>query len=214
MTDGRPPERRRFWLVFHGAMATAIVVLALLNWHLRTPQPRRPQPAPLAEHGAVPDFALTERSGKPFRLADLHGKVWIADFIFTYCAGPCPLMTTRMSKLQQPLKDFNDVRLVSFTVDPKRDTPEVLAKYADNYEASRDRWFFLTGEQAAIYSLATNGFHLPVIENAGGGSQPEHSTRFVLVDRQARIRGYYDGTSEEALDKLLQDAGHLLREKP
>jgi protein SCO1/2 len=122
-------------------------------------------------------------------------------------------MTTRMAKLEQSLKSVPDVHMVSFTVDPARDTPSVLAKYADEYGASRDRWFFLTGEQAALYSLATNGFRLAVIENADGTSQPDHSTRFVLVDRRARIRGYYDGLEEDAMKKLLADIQRLRREK-
>jgi protein SCO1/2 len=196
--------------VIHGTLITGIVIVAFLNLRMRT---QRSASAPLPEYGALPAFALTERSGKPLTLSELAGNIWIADFIFTHCAGPCPLMTTRMARLEQSLKALPDVRLVSFTVDPARDTPQVLAKYADDYGASRDRWFFLTGEQATIYSLATNGFRLAVIENADGTSQPDHSTRFVLVDRRARIRGYYDGLEEEPMKKLLADIQALRREK-
>ena len=221
--DGQRGWARYRW-IFHGVMLSAILLVVVLNLRLRSERELRQLTLPneslpgqsaskLSDYGALPDFALTERSGQPLKLQDLRGKVWIADFIFTHCAGPCPLMTMRMSKLQESLQKNPDVRLVSFTVDPARDTPQVLSEYAANYGASRDRWFFLTGEQAAIYNLATNGFHMAVLEDASGNKQPDHSTRFVLLDRGARIRGYYDGTSEEALDQLLKDVSTLLREK-
>ena len=201
----------RYRWVFHGVMLTAILVLVVLNQRNRREPTPVPPPTPIAEYGVIPDFKLTERSGKPIQLADLRGKVWIADFIFTHCAGPCPLMTTRMAGIQKSVLGLNDVRLVSFTVDPDRDTPEVLARYASDYAASADKWLFLTGPKAALFSLATNGFHLAVIEDSDGGSQPDHSTRFALVDREAKIRGYYDGTSEEAMIKLIADIKALTR---
>jgi len=216
MTGPKPPRHGRGWIVFHSVMITAIVVLAFLNWQARTKRSdafRTPlqQATSLKELGPVPDFALVERNGKPVTLADLRGKVWIADFIFTHCAGPCPLMTMRMAKLQDALQ-ATDLRLVSFTVDPERDTPEVLTKYADQYGADRERWWFLTGDKGAIHGLCTNGFRLAVIENADGTSQPGHSTMFVLVDRKAQIRGYYESTDDDAVDVLRRDLQTLLRE--
>ena len=159
--------------------------------------------------GKVVDFYLIERSGGALSLSDLLGKVWIADFIFTRCAGPCPLMTTRMSNLQDEIDPA--VRLVSFSVDPEYDTPEVLSKYADQYGADRDRWAFLTGEQESIHRLARESLKLTVKP----AEDPEpilHSLRFVLVDREGRIRGYYDSTRNEELEKLRMDAATLLEE--
>jgi protein SCO1/2 len=211
MSEAKSAGWNRYRWVFHGVMLAAILVLVVLNQRNRRKPTPVPQPTSIAEYGVVPDFKLTERSGKPFQLADLRGKIWVADFIFTHCAGPCPLMTTRMAGIQKSVLGLNDVRLVSFTVDPDRDTLEVLAKYASNYGASADKWFFLTGQKAALFSLATNGFHLAAIEDSSGGSQPDHSTRFALVDREAKIRGYYDGTSEEATARLIADVKALTR---
>jgi protein SCO1/2 len=163
----------------------------------------------------VTDFTLTERSGRPFGLNDLRGQVWVADFIFTNCAGTCPIMTTAMTEIQKTAlaEKLDGVKLVSITVDPERDTPEVLQRFAGGYGALKDHWYFLTGDGAAIQQLANKGFLLSAA--TGGGSEDEpiiHSNRFVLVDRQGRIRGYYDGTDEENVAQLLKDLKRLYRE--
>src|SRR5207245_4926542 len=111
-------------------------------------------PAPTADLDyPVGSFALTERSGKTVTDADLRGKVWVASFVFTRCTGPCPQVTATVARLQNELKDRADVRFVTFTVDPEHDRPEVLARYAANFNADADRWLFLTGDQEKIYSL-------------------------------------------------------------
>jgi cytochrome oxidase Cu insertion factor (SCO1/SenC/PrrC family) len=209
------PTGRRFL----GALLILVIVgaAALVVWVRRVPKSGADR-GPLRVYGSIPDFSLVERSGRAVTRAELLGKVWIADFIFTHCAGPCPLMTLQMAKLQTDLARKGDVRLVSITVDPERDSPEVLSQYADHYKASKDRWLFLTGEKNAIYRLATESFYLPVKENSPTETVSEegsviHSTRFVLIDRQGRIRGYYDGTDAEVLQRLLPDVGTLLREE-
>ena len=162
--------------------------------------------------GNVPDFSLTERSGKPFSSAELDGKIWIADFIFTNCAGTCPIMTSAMAEIQTSLVEqkLYDVKLVSISVDPDRDTPEALSTFANGYGADSTRWYFLTGDGKAIQELANQGFHLAAATPQGGAEeQIIHSNRFVLVDRHANIRGYYDGTDEEAVKKLLTDLKNL-----
>jgi cytochrome oxidase Cu insertion factor (SCO1/SenC/PrrC family) len=116
---------------------------------------------PLAE---VPDFVLRERSGQPVTKADLLGKVWIVNFIFTQCVEECPLATSRMARLQEAFTAEADVRLVSITVDPEHDTPEVLREYAKSFGAHPQRWLFLTGEKERIYRLAREGFRLGVFE--------------------------------------------------
>jgi protein SCO1/2 len=156
----------------------------------------------------VPDFSLTDQSGKTVTRADLAGKVWVADFIFTNCGGTCPMMTGRMRKLQDALPQ--EVRLVSFTVDPSRDTPQVLSNYAKQHGAG-DRWLFLTGEKSALYDLSIQGFKLALDDANGTEAEPiTHSTRIVLVDRQGQIRGYYSGLEEEALQRLSEDVKKLL----
>ena len=167
----------------------------------------------ISSYGAVPSFRLINQEGQPFGSAQLAGKIWIADFIFTSCPGPCPMISTRMSELQKPLRD-TDVHLVSFTVDPEKDTPQVLRGYADALHAQPNRWDFLTGPKAAIYDLSRSGFKLGLSDGSEENGTPVHSTRLVLVDRKGEIRGYYDGMAADAITKLLADTIHLLREQP
>ena len=163
----------------------------------------------LARFYPVPDFSLTDQSDRNVKLDDLKGHVWVADFIFTNCAGACPMMTDKMRKLQDTLPV--EVRMVSITVDPSRDTPKALAAYAAERGATPDRWLFLTGEKQALHDLCIKGFKLPLDETGGTAAEPiGHSTRFVLVDQQGEIRGYYDATDEESLKQLAGDAKSLL----
>ncbi len=218
--------------------------------------------------GTVPDFSLIQRDGRQVTLADLRGKVWITNFIYTHCTDTCPLQSAQMARLQEELKTEPDFRLVSITVDPEQDTPETLSEYATRFGANRERWLFLTGNKRAVYTLAVEGFRLSVAdpEELDQGprdkrapssrpqarqedpfQQPEgrvgtitrfpqiagksllepatalahpghagkpfiHSSRFALVDGQARIRGYYQSNDEEALGRLRRDVRTLLRE--
>jgi protein SCO1 len=165
--------------------------------------------AELTRFYPLPDFSLTDQTDKAVTLADLKGNVWIADFIFTNCGGTCPMMTDRMKKLQQSLPA--KIRMVSITVDPARDTSKALAAYAAEQGATRDRWLFLTGNKQALYDLCMKGFKLPLDETGGTPAEPiAHSTRFVLVDQQGEIRGYYSGTEDEELNRLVEDAKTLL----
>jgi cytochrome oxidase Cu insertion factor (SCO1/SenC/PrrC family) len=230
----------------------------------QTPSP--PSPAHLPVYGAVPDFALIDQRVRPVRHGDLIGKVWIASFIFTHCPDECPLMTAEMARFQSDLADFADLRLVSISIDPDRDTPAVLAQYAERFDADPDRWFFLTGDKGAIYQLAKEGFRLGIVDptepshlspgkgrppggsrssvdqpwpnnlgwtgkwrrnlsrwlssvvpatafaDHGATNDPLHSTRFVLIDRLAQIRGYYDSREEAALQRLRQHLQILIRD--
>src|SRR5215475_11039723 len=163
----------------------------------------------LLKYYGVPDFSLTDQTDKTVTLDELKGKVWVADFIFTNCGGTCPIMTEKMRKLQQVLPA--EIRMVSFSVDPDRDTPKALAAYAAEHGATRDRWLFVTGDKQAMYDLCLKGFKLPLDDQNGPPSEPiTHSSRFVLVDKQGEIRGYYSGTEEEAIARLTADAKKLL----
>ena len=161
----------------------------------------------LATHGQLPDFSLTDQRGSPFALSKLHGKVWVADFIFTSCGTICPPMTIEMARLQDEFA-AEEVHFVSFSVDPEQDTPEVLFRYADYYGAAGNRWSFLTGQKDAIYQLAQDGFNLAAGHR---GSEILHSTRFVLVDRNQQLRGYYDSRSKANLQQLRRDIQTLLK---
>ena len=179
---------------------------------------RQVEVARLARHvlpndGVVPPFQLVDQNGQTFGTHQLLGKIWIADFVYTSCPGPCPMISSRMSETQKPLRD-SDVELVSFSVDPDKDTPEVLRGYAEKLQAEPGRWDFLTGPKSAIYKLSHDGFKLAISDGSDAEGIPVHSTRMVLIDRHGQIRGYYDAIAPDAMTKLLADTNHLFREQP
>ena len=193
-------------------LAIPLLTLVGLLW-LQRVQVNALRQRTIPTHGTVPIFQLTNQDGKPFGSAQLRGKIWIADFIYTTCPGPCPMISGRMSELQQPLQN-TDVHLVSFTVDPAKDTPEALRAYAQKFHAEPGRWDFLTGPQPIIYELSRDGFKLAVSDGRDDAGVPVHSTRMILVDRRGDIRGYYDAAEPDAITKLVADTTHLLREQP
>jgi protein SCO1/2 len=191
-----------------GLLVGTLLVIAVLTI-LRQP---RPEPPPVL--GRVPELSLVNRDGRTVSREDLAGAPWIADFIFTRCPASCPMMTSRMARFNRDLPPDSGVRLVSISVDPEHDTPEALDRYARSYEAPA-HWLFLTGDGEQIYRLSKEGFKLGVdpAPQASGLQTAEpilHSTRFVLVDREGRIRGYYDAFDEEAMKRLRRDLGALL----
>lgn len=166
--------------------------------------------------GVLPEFSLTDQSGTTFGLSELRGKVWIANFIFTRCRSTCPEQSVQMGNVQKLLKKqpaWEGIRLVSLSVDPEYDTPEVLQEYAKTYFADQDHWKFLTGSREEIWTLSKQGFRLPVADDKGNKDMPIfHDTKFVLIDRMGRIRGYYDGLSAEGQQQLLQALHFVLPE--
>jgi len=195
------------------------VVLGTALWLKLGPQARFGRAAleggdGVNQYGSVPDFSLTERDGGTVTLAQLRGKIWIADFIYTSCVDTCPLQTAMMAKLQNEYAGRPEIQLVSFSVDPERDTPQVLSRYADKFQADSRRWFFLTGQRNRIISLVQQGFHLAVAalpNDADPSGTIPHSPRFVLVDKQGRIRGYYDSRELEAFVRLKNDIDTLVK---
>lgn len=162
----------------------------------------------LPDLGTVPAFELIRETGAPFQSeASLKGQVWIADFIFTNCPGPCPRMTQHMKRMQNELTGIDRLKFVSITVDPARDTPEALAAYGKRFGADPARWYFLTGAPAALHHLSKDVFKLGDI-----APDLEHSTRFVLVDKAGRIRGYYASSEPSFTVKLMEDAKRLVKE--
>jgi protein SCO1/2 len=158
--------------------------------------------------GDIPQFELVAQNGQPFHSQVLAGKIWVADFIYTTCPGPCPRMTSQMREVQDAVLKIPDVRLVSFTVDPAQDTPPVLTAYAKTHGAASSIWYFLTGPVTTLQTLDRDAFKLGNIDGT-----LQHSTRFVLVDRQARIRGYYDTSDSSAIPKVISDIYELARER-
>ena len=163
-------------------------------------------PISTGEIVSVPDFSLTDQQGETLGLSDMKGKIWVADFIFTNCPTICPAMTQEMARLQSEFV-ADPVYFVSFSVDPERDTVNVLSRYAKEYGADERRWYFLTGDRAHIYQLAEKGFSLAAGHK---GAEVLHSTRFVLVAPDGNIHGYYDSRSKPALLRLRRDVKALL----
>jgi protein SCO1 len=205
-----PPKRGTAWKLT--LILIPVLTAAGLFW-LRQLQVDALSNRPLPSYGTLPKFELVNQDAQPFGSEQLLGKIWIADFIFTTCPGPCPIISTRMSELQKPLAKTG-VHLVSVTVDPEKDTPELLRAYADKLRKEPFPWDFLTGPLDAITSLSRDGFKLAIAAGEEPGSGPIHSTRFVLVDRRGTIRGYYDALAADGVTKILADTNHLLREQP
>lgn len=210
--------KTRFFLLGAAVIAMGVILGTLMWLKFGTP-PRvvlmdRAGDDGLKQYGAVPDFNLTERGGTDVNLAQLRGKIWIADFIYTSCTDTCPLQTAAMAKLQKEFAANLNVQFVSVSVDPERDTPQVLSAYADKHDADRRRWYFLTGQRDEVIKLMRDGFHLSVAalpdSGQGNGIIP-HSSRFVLVDGQAQIRGYYDSRAMDGVARLRNDIETLLK---
>ena len=169
----------------------------------------------LRNYATVPAFAFTDRSGSRVSLDDLKGKVWLASFVYTTCPDTCPMLSHRFQALQaKALASGNgdEVRLVSFSVDPDHDTPEVLAGYADALKAS-PHWYFLTGAKEQIERVARGGFLVGFEKVPGDSGEVSHSTKIALVDRKGVVRGYYDGIGDkDETPRILADLETLLKE--
>ena len=164
-----------------------------------------PKANDLPTYGVAPDFMLTDTENASFDSKQLQGKVWVADFFFSSCGGPCPLMAGNMQTLQAQFGNRDDVRLVNISVDPETDTPEELKNYAKRLKANTDFWHFLGGPEEEIKRISVDGFKIGNADNI-----MNHSPKFVLVDRQGMIRGYYTGTEPTETQKLIQDLEMLL----
>ena len=207
------PTRSIEWIVWSGL---AVVILTIFGAYVASSLGKNHRPA-LPVLSRVPDFALTNQFGRVVTLADFRGQVWVADIIFTRCPRACAKMTREMSQLQSALPPNQPVKFLSLTADPEYDTPEVLSEYAKKFGAASERWQFLTGKKLDVYRLATKGLLLAVDEvKADERTSPNdlflHSTHFVVVDKQGRIRGGFDGTEPSSQPKIVQSIQTLLRE--
>ncbi|MDZ4694417.1 MAG: SCO family protein [Deltaproteobacteria bacterium] len=195
--------RPAFWL-FVVSLGFAVPLVS------RFTQPTLP---PLPVLGTLSSFSLLDEDGTAFGTNQLTGKVWVAGFIFTRCPTICPAITTTMGKIQKRARGIsNEFRLVSFSVDPAFDTPEVLRQYATRYKASPRMWRFLTGPLGDIKATVVDGLKIAMGEPEGEQDFESifHGTHFVLVDRQMRVRAYHDSSDPNVVDNVLRDAAMLL----
>jgi len=214
------PQPRKFSVIISAGLL--LLLLTLLLAYLLTGLKARDVRSQLPVIAQVNDFALTNQAGASVSLAELRGRVWIADIIFTRCPGPCMRMTRQLKELQDALPAGGKTRLVTLTTDPDFDTPAVMAKYARQFDADTNRWIFLSGTKKEIGALATGSLKLSAVEVTPGERKSEndlfvHSTIFVVVDKQARLRGVFE-TGGEGVDwqiekkKILAAAKQLERE--
>lgn len=154
----------------------------------------------LPTYGHIPEFHMTDSLGRPFDSASLAGKVWVADFIYTNCPGPCPRMTSYMHRIEQRLKSERDIRFISISVDPDHDTPAVLNQFAHHFGGPTGNWFFLTSTPATVHLLAFETFHVGDVIG-----KMDHSTKFALVDKRGDIRGYYSTFDPDSMASLIKD---------
>lgn len=189
----------------------AVAVIGFLAWS-QFQRATRNSVEILNEYGEVPLFRFTNEQGRQVARSDWDGLITVVNFIFTRCPDPCPRMTSRMLELQQALAKSRaqNVQLVTVSVDPEYDTPEVLRAYAESIRADPERWSFYTGSRPAMEEFVIRGMLQPLAEEPDGS--PAHSTRFVLVDPKGKIRGFRDGEDSEAVSGLLVDIGALMRE--
>ncbi|QNL21642.1 SCO family protein [Hyphobacterium sp. CCMP332] len=160
----------------------------------------------------IPDFEFINQDGNSFTPEDLKGKIYVADFFFTTCPSICPIMKTQMLRIHEKYKGNDEIHIVSHSIDPTHDTVEVLRDYADRLEINTNYWTFLTGDMDSIFNVAQKGYLVSAKPDSLAPGGLLHSGAFILVDKEKRIRGYYDGTIEKDVDQLMKDMDILLSE--
>ena len=180
-----------------------VAIFLIISFFFKDSQPAKELP----EIGNIPQFEFTNSDGNTVTLDNLKGKVWVADFIFTTCTMACPMMTGNMNIVHKKFKKNDNVRLVSISVYPEFDTPEVLKNYASQYDADTEKWLFLTGKEDAVKDVIRDGFKIGDYEDI-----IFHSEKFALVDKKGIIRAYYNGMKSEDMKQLKKDINALLKQ--
>ena len=157
----------------------------------------------------VPYFVFTNQDSQKIDQSFVRNKIWVADFFFTRCVTICPKMSNHLEKVQKEFAGRNDVKIMSFTCDPERDTPEKLGVYSSEYNADNKQWQFATGTKQDLYHFARKSLNVVATDGDGGPNDFIHSQNLVLIDKQGYVRGYYDGTNEKAVTKLIKDIKKL-----
>lgn len=204
-----------------GLGAVAILVTGLFFWRKDRPMKQLPFINAVAEsrnkqvdssgRHVISDFSLTDQTGKTVSRKDFANSIFVADFFFTNCKSICPVMSSQMSRVYTAFKGNPEVKFISHTVDPARDTVESLAAYAQHYGADAAQWHFVTGEKPVLYELARKSYFVSATEGSGGSDDFVHSQLFSLVDKEGYIRGIYDGTDSTEVDQLIMDMRTLLK---
>jgi protein SCO1/2 len=158
----------------------------------------------------IPEFSFTNQDGDLIGRSEMEGKITVVDFFFTSCPSICPVMSKEMERVDDMFRNEPRVQIMSISIDPEYDTPEVLKKYADDHNATPGKWHFLSGPKEETYQLAKCGFVIPTVDGNGVADDFVHTDKFMLIDELGRIRGYYSGTNREAVDLLILETKVLL----
>ena len=180
-----------------------IAIFLIITFFVKVSQPSQQLP----KIGSIPQFEFIDSDGNTVTLDNLKRKVWVADFIFTTCTMACPMMTGNMNLVHKKFKKNDDVRLVSISVYPEYDTPDVLKEYASQYDADTEKWLFLTGDESSVKNIIKDGFKIGDFEEI-----IFHSEKFALVDKNGTIRAYYNGMKSEDMKQLKKDINALLKQ--
>ena len=180
-----------------------IAIFLIITFFVKDSQPSQQLP----KIGSIPQFEFIDSDGNTVTLDNLKRKVWVADFIFTTCTMACPMMTGNMNLVHKKFKKNDDVRLVSISVYPEYDTPDVLKEYASQYDADTEKWLFLTGDESSVKNIIKDGFKIGDFEEI-----IFHSEKFALVDKNGTIRAYYNGMKSEDMKQLKKDINALLKQ--
>lgn len=163
-------------------------------------------------YNTIPDFAFINQEGDTVTQKNVAGKIYVTDFFFTSCPTICPVMKRQMIKVYDKIKDNPDVMILSHSIDPDHDTPAVLNKYAKDLGVQGTQWEFLTGSKEKIYDIGQGSYLVTAKEDNTAEGGYIHSGAFILVDKDRRVRGMYDGTTDEGTKKLMDDIDVLLAE--
>jgi protein SCO1 len=193
---------------------TAVLVLPVVAFAIYNRYENKFEKLPVygKENHRIQSFSFTNQDNKQTTLATIDAEIIVADFFFTHCPVVCPKMTRSLKRVQDKFSSDKNIHILSFTVDPERDDAAQLKKYALQFGINANQWTLLTGDKKELYKLARNGFMIAATDGDGGPDDFIHSEKLVLLDAQRRIRGYYDGTNEKEVNKLLNDIKKLKHE--
>lgn len=165
-------------------------------------------------YNRIPHFKLIDQDGKTVDESIVKDKIYVASFFFTRCGTVCPRISSQLTRVQDIFRSNPSIVFLSHSVDPEHDRPKQLKAYAKKYEAIPGKWYFLTGSKADIYDLAMHGYYLPAVDAGVKEGKPDetfiHSEKLVLVDKEGIVRGFYDGTDKEDVDRLVLEIRVLL----
>ena len=207
-------NRNSIFLLVALVFVIPIAAYAAMNWYTKTFS-KLPVLGPEIKLGGkklehtIADFSFTNQDNQAVSTASWKNKIVVADFFFTHCPSVCPAMTMNLLKVQTAFQSDDEVLINSFTVDPLRDSAAQLKRFSNRMKIDNGNWDLLTGDKKELYKLARNSFMIVATDGDGGPDDFIHSEKLVLIDKQKRIRGYYQGTSEKATEQLIHDIKKL-----